>query len=194
MNFNIFLTFLISIILFTPQSEAKLDKIQLNFGPHTEFYNATQINDSGDKNKFDFSPTIGAGIIYDLGPMYSFQPEINWVLPTEVSSRVIKNIFMLRGDLAYSPVDWCKLRAGTSLIILNQHGRGGQTSINNGNTTTTFYYPNQNHSSFNNTLDLGIEFIKNKWSTRLQTYTYSLFKEERRTLSYTLFLSYLWDL
>ncbi len=194
MNFHIFLTLFIFLILLPDQIEAKIEKIQMNFGSHTEFYNATQVNESGDKNKFDFSPTIGAGISYDIAPSYSFLPEINWVLPTEVSSRIIKNIIMLRGDFAYSPIDWFKLRAGTSLIILNQHGRGGRTSINNGNTTTNFYYPNENHSSFNNTFDLGVEFTKNKWSTRLQTYTYSLFKDEKRTISYTLFLSYLWDI
>jgi hypothetical protein len=76
---------------------------------------------------------------------------------------------------------------------LNQHGRGGPTNVNNGDDTSTFYYPDENRSSLNNTLDIGAEFFLDEWALRLQTYTYSLLREERRQLSYTLFVSYYWD-
>jgi hypothetical protein len=65
--------------------------------------------------------------------------------------------------------------------------------MNNGNDQTTFYYPDENRSSLNNTLDLGIETIFDQFAIRLQTYTYSIFKKEQRQYSYTLFLTYYWD-
>jgi hypothetical protein len=172
-----------------------IDNLQLNFGTHTQFYNAVQINNTGDKQRFEFSPTIGVGTSYTLPYGFQFLPEVNWVLPVNQSTgNVIKNTLMLRADFGYFVTDWLRLRSGTSLMILNQHGQGGKTTIENGNTTSTFYYPDENRSSLNNTFDLGIELLKEQWSTRLQTYTYSLFSHERREFSYSLFVSYRWNL
>jgi hypothetical protein len=171
-----------------------IEKVLLNFGSHTEFYNAVQINESGETRKFQIAPTIGAGVSLPLEYGWRFLPEFNWVLPFKQGSRqVIKNLFMLRADFGHDPFKWLRLRIGTSLMILNQHGLGGSTKIKNGNTTSTFYYPDENHSSINNTFDLGAEYLYQNWSLRLQTYTYSLFQQERRQLSYTLFVSYYLD-
>lgn len=122
-------------------------------------------------------------------------PEVNWVLPQYAgSSRIIKNLFMFRVDGAYDALEWLRLRLGTSLMWQNIHGRGGEVSVNNGDSESTFYYPDENRSALNNTFDLGIEgLITPKWSVRLQTYTYSLFNYRSRQTSYTLFLTYHWD-
>ncbi len=125
---------------------------------------------------------------------FLFLPEINWVLPQTVDgTKIIRNLFMFRADLGHQVVDWLRLRVGTSVMWLNQHGRGGSTQINNGNSSSTFYYPDQNVSSFNNTLDVGAEVLHGQWSIRLQTYIYSVFLEDRRQISYTLMGSYYWD-
>ena len=100
---------------------------------------------------------------------------------------------MLRADFGYKLFDWLQVRPGTSVMWLNQHGRGGSTQVDNGGGTSTFYYPSGNRSSWNNTLELGLETIYQQWSFRLQTYTYMLFKSERRAVSYSLFLTYSWD-
>jgi hypothetical protein len=169
--------------------------LTFNLGTHTEFYNKVQTDSDGTLRKFEFAPTVGVGMEIPVYEEFSFLPEFNWVLPrTTGDSRIIKNVFMLRGDMGYRPVDWFRLRVGTSIIWLNQHGRGGSTKVNNGNSSSTFYYPDENRSSVNNTLDIGAEFLYDKWAFRLQTYTYSVFREERRQHSYTLFITYYWDL
>ena len=99
---------------------------------------------------------------------------------------------MLRGDLGFDPLDWLRLRIGTSLMWQNQQGRAGKVQMNNGDSTSTFYYPDENRSSLNNTFDVGAETIFDQFAIRLQTYTYSLFKKEQRQFSYTLFFSYYW--
>jgi len=153
-----------------------------------------QNDSSGGTRKFDTAPTIGGGIVLPLNSNWNFLPEFNWVLPQEAgSSEIIKNIFMLRADFGYNLLDWLRLRMGTSLIWLNQHGKGGSAQINNGNDTSTFYYPDENRSSLNNTLDFGAEAIWQDWSLRLQTYVYSVFLADKRQTSYTLFISYYWD-
>ncbi len=176
-------------------SSKTIDSYLLNFGTHTEFYNAVQIDDNGGMRKFEIAPTVGFGLKMPMDSGFIFLPEVNWVLPRSAGdSQIIKNLFMLRADLGYDPVDWFRVRVGTSIMWLNQHGRGGSAKVNNGNGTSTFYYPDENRSSINNTLDLGGELLfSDDWSARLQTYVYSVFKEERRQISYSLFVTYQWD-
>jgi hypothetical protein len=167
--------------------------LYLNLGTHTEFFNAVQNNDSGGLRKLDFAPTVGMGLRRNLKENWDFLPELNWVLPqTYEDSNIMANLFMLRADLGWKPLEWLRLRAGTSLMWLNQQGKGGKAQMNNGTGTSTFYYPDENRSSLNNTLDFGVEGLWHQWALRLQTYTYSVFVKERRQISYTLFISYDW--
>ena len=177
------------------QQSATVEAFYINVGNHTEFFNNIQTDDSGGVRKINFAPTVGFGFVMPLAQDYKFLPEINWVLPLKSESpKVLKNLFMFRADVGYEPIDWFRLRLGTSVMWLNQHGQGGKAVMNNGNDTSTFYYPDENRSSLNNTLDFGAEAFLNKtWSARLQTYVYSVFREDRRQISYTLFLSYFWD-
>lgn len=180
----------------TNPSDKTIESWILNFGTHTEYFNNIQNDTAGGTRKIDFAPTIGIGMFIPLANKdLKFLPEFNWVLPRSAgSSKIIKNLLMFRADLGYDALDWLRLRLGTSLMWLNQHGRGGSTQVNNGTGTSTFYYPDENRSSVNNTLDLGVEgLINDEWSVRLQTYIYSVFIEERRQISYTLFVSYYWD-
>lgn len=170
--------------------------IYFNLGTHTEFYNAVQEDDSGGLRKFDLAPTIGMGLTMPLvDPQFALIPEINWVLPqTLEDSNIMINTFMFRGDFAYDPISWLRLRVGSSLMWENQQGKGGKVEMNNGDSKSTFYYPDENRSSLNNTFDLGLEAIyENEFAFRFQTYTYSIFKKEQRQISYTLFFTYYWE-
>jgi hypothetical protein len=175
-----------------PPPAKDLESIYFNMGTHTEFFNYIQTDPSGGVRKIDWAPTVGVGMVLPLAGHLNFLPELNWVLPqTSGSSRIIKNLWMLRADLAYDLKPF-SLRAGTSVMWQNQHGRGGSVEVNNGNSTSTFYYPPENRSSLNNTFDLGAEWRINDWGLRLQTYTYSLFDAERRQLSYSFFITHYW--
>ncbi len=173
----------------------KMDAWYFQFGTHTEFFNNVQTDTSGAQRKIDFAPTIGLGMKFSFSPAWKLLPEVNWVLPYKsLSSNMITNLFMIRGDLGYELTDWLRLRLGTSLMWLNMHGKGGKTKISNGSGQSTFYNPDENRSAINNTLDLGVEsFFSKEWSARFQTYTYSLFQAPRRQVSYTLFLTYYWE-
>lgn len=171
----------------------QIQSYALNVGSHTEYFDGVQNDASGGTRKIDFAPTIGGSIVLPLSESFTFNPEINWVLPLSSSDKIIKNLFMFRADVGYLPIDWLRLRLGTSLMWLNQNGGGGSVDVSNGNSSSTFYYPDENRSSLNNTLDVGAEFLLGQWALRLQTYVYSAFKEERRQISYTLFVSYYWD-
>ena len=173
----------------------KMDAWSFQFGSHTEFFNNVQTDASGSQRKFDFAPTVGLGMKFSFSEDWKLLPEVSWVLPFKATdSNMIKNLFMLRGDLGYEVTDWLRLRVGTSLMWLNMHGKGGKSQVSNGTGKSTFYNPDENRSALNNTFDLGIEgFFSKDWSARLQTYTYSLLKEESRQISYTIFLSHYWE-
>lgn len=191
-----FILIILGAIFCAPLRAQEVEAVLFNLGNHTEFYNNVQNDTKGGLRKFDFAPTIGAGLSVPLNSqVWRFLPEFNWVLPRKAeTSRIIKNLLMFRADFGYDVLDWLRLRAGTSIMLQNIHGRGGSVEGNNGNETSTFYYPDENKSAFNNTFDLGAEFRPNeKWGFRLQTYTYSLFREDRRQLSYTLFATYYWE-
>lgn len=186
--------FVISASALSDTLASKFKEKYLNLGTHTEFYNSVQNDASGGQRKFDIAPTIGIGGSIPLSNSFYFIPEFNWVLPQMLEgSKIMINTFMLRGDLAVDPMDWLRLRLGTSLMWQNQQGRGGTANMNNGNGTSTFYYPDENRSSLNNTLDLGAETIFDQFSIRLQTYVYSVFKQEQRQISYSLFFTYYWE-
>jgi hypothetical protein len=191
---------LILIILFTiycaPLRAERVESILFNLGNHTEFFNAVQNDDKGGMRKFEFAPTVGIGAAIPLNSkVFHFLPEFNWVLPKKAeTSRIIKNLLMFRADFGYDPLDWLRLRLGTSLMLRNIHGRGGSVEGNNGNETSTFYYPDENRTAINNTLDLGVEFKPNQdWGIRLQSYVYSILQNDRRQISYTILGTYYWE-
>jgi hypothetical protein len=178
----------------TTKPSSIIKQIYFNLGTHTEFYNAVQYDDSGGLRKFEFAPTVGIGLVMPLSGYWNMLPEFNWVLPkTYEDTKIIVNTFMYRFDIGYDPIEWLRLRVGTSIIQMNQQGRGGDTRENNGNGTSKFYYPSENRSSLNNTLDFGVEVMHEEFAFRLQTYTYSVFKKEQRQVSYSLLLTYYWD-
>ena len=166
--------------------------IYFNLGSHTEFYNAVQTGSSGEKKFFELRPTLGVGMSSPFLGEFKFKPEFNWVLPHGKNEfKIIKNLLMIRADLVRPITSWLDLRVGTSVMWLSQQGQGGSTTLSNGNSQSSFYYPDEFRSSFNNTIDLGLELFPSPLgSLRLQTYWYAPFKEERRQVSYTLFLCY----
>ena len=78
-------------------------------------------------------------------------------------------------------------------MFSNIHGRGGKAKMNNGDDVSTFYYPDEDRTSINNTFDLGVETHWKEYAFRFQTYTYSLFKKEQRQISYSLLFTYYWE-
>lgn len=181
-----------------PNTDDSISKRFKNIGFHlgglTEFYNAIQTDTRGQKNKFDFNPLIGGSTDVEMSEHWALVPELNWVLPREIGSGVSKNLFMLRLDGAWRGGEWWRLRIGTSLMVNNIRGGGGTKTVRNGGSTSTFYVPSESRTAVNNTLDFGGELIYDSFAVRLQTYTYALFRKDRRQLSYSLMFTYYYDL
>jgi hypothetical protein len=163
-------------------------------GSHTEFYDAVQIDDQGSTEKFGFNPLLGFSTDFELRPTWRMIPELNWVLPRDVGTGVTENLFMFRTDFAWLMSDMWRFRIGTSVMVNLIRGSGGTQEMNNGNGTSKFYIPAESRTAINNTLDLGAEAMFDSFAVRFQTYIYSLLKPQRRQVSYSLMLSYYYDL
>lgn len=176
------------------QPELDFDNLGFHLGTLTEFVGSVQIDDQGGKNFFEMNPFLGFSTQLTLSPQWVFSPELNWVLPRESGAGVSKNLFMIRGDFGYNYEDWIRLRAGTSLMVNNIRGSGGVRPLNNGSGQSDFFVPPESQTALNNTLDLGAEIHNKELALRFQTYWYAILNSERRQLSYSLTLTYYYDL
>jgi hypothetical protein len=168
--------------------------IGFHLGTLTEFYDAIQVDDQGTTDKFAINPLIGFSLDIEITPQWTWAPELNWVLPREAGEGITKNIIMIRNDAIWRASDIFRLRVGTSFMINNMRGEGGSRRLNNGSGTSEFYVPSESRTSINNTLDLGAEVLMDEFAFRFQTYIYSLLKSERRQISYSLTLTYYYDM
>lgn len=168
--------------------------IGFHLGTLTEFYDAIQVDDQGTTDKFAINPMLGFSLEIEITPDWMWAPEINWVLPREAGEGVSKNLLMIRNDAIWRATDILRLRVGTSFMINNIRGQGGSKRLNNGAGTSEFYVPSESRTSINNTLDLGAEALMDEFAFRFQTYIYSLLKSERRQISYSLTLTYYYDM
>ncbi len=168
----------------------------LTFGTLTEFYQSVQISESGEKNTLEFNPLIGASLYFSTRNQFEFQTEIFWVLPrTLENSAAVENLFAFRIDFTHKRFKFLQdqliLRMGTSAMVDIMQGRGGEVQLSNGGQSSTFFLPEQNRTTINNTFDVAIEYLLGpNYSLRTTAIVYQLFASERRALSYTLQLNY----
>ena len=193
-----FCIILISTFLFSNLCSAKtfskknFKNLYANFGTWQEYYKQVQSSRDGDLNSFEFKPYLSVGIDYELTNEQAIVSELGYVIREDIGdSTVTKDHFFLRFDYAYRALEWLRLRAGTSFMWVTYSGDGSEQTLPNGNTTEVYFAPSERRNTFNQTLDLGVEFIKEQYSFRLQSYIYAFNEEEERLTSFSASLNYL---
>ena len=169
------------------------ETVSFQFGTWLENYAQVRATRDDDTNGFEITPFVSASVAYKLATQHEIIPELGYVIQ-QSSNEVNKNLFFIRADYAYQMKDWLKLRAGSSFMMLMQSGSGAEDTLNNGNTTDTYFVPNENRTSYNQTIDLGAEFIQKELSARVQLYTYAPLDAERRSYTISLSFNYTMDM
>jgi len=131
-----------------------------------------------------------------------FQPEIGMTLKKssygdddtyngsgdEASNRQLMFLhlnFMYRNS---SPIQF---KGGVGIFATKISGEGGAVTRRNGGTDATYYLPSETVTSYNNTLNLGIEsFLLPKTSIEFETYVWDILASDSRRLSFSLGLNY----
>lgn len=164
----------------------------VTFGGYVPFGPSTQKDIDGSKNTLSFDPMISFNTVVPV-PYYNqlFLPELGFVVHGSGADDYSKRTIFLLTDLGYRFTDKFMLRYGIGTFITTVSGDGGQTTLNNGGGTSTFYRPSESSSSWNTTLNLGGEYaIDQNFSLRFQTYMFSILSSTSRKLSYSLSLTY----
>lgn len=170
----------------------RFDNVTLTGGNWFDNYKQVQTSSSGSTQGFEVAPYFSAAIDYYISEKWVAIPELGWVVQRNAGdNRIKKNLFFMRMDAAYLYNDNLRLRVGTSLMILNISGKGGEEILPNGDNDETYYIPTERRTALNQTLDFGIEYIIDRISIRGQAYVYAWLDSNERLITYSTSLSYL---
>jgi hypothetical protein len=172
-------------------SAQTIETLNFQFGTWLENYAQVRSNTNDDTNGFELIPYISTSLNIRLPYELSAIPELGWVIQ-RTEDEISKNIFFLRSDIAYETNDWLKIKLGTSFIITSISAEGGEDTLNNGDYTETYYFPEERSNAFNQTLDIGVEFFNKEHGVNLQALIYAWNESEQRM--YTLTASYIYKL
>lgn len=187
-----FLTFTANELCLADDKPSKFDNITISAGNWFENFKAVQTNDSGSTDGFEIAPFFATSIDYNLKPGWTLTPEVGWVVQREAGdSRISKNLFFLRFDVGYWAYDKLRLRAGTSLMILNMSANGGEETLSNGDSSETYYIPTERRTALNQTLDFGAEYLVDRISVRGSAYIYAWLDSNERIITYSASINYL---
>ncbi len=183
---------IVSLQAFAKDQMWRFDNVTLTAGNWFDNYKQVQTNASGSNQGFEVTPYFGTSIDYYFRENWVAIPELGWVVQRDAGDdRISKNLFFLRMDAAYLYNDHLRLRAGTSLMILNISGNGGEETLPNGDGEETYYVPTERRTALNQTLDFGVEYIIERVSIRGQAYIYAWLDSNERIITYSTSISYL---
>jgi hypothetical protein len=186
----IFLTLSSNLLASTNQS--KFQNITLTMGNWFENFKEVQTDSNGNTNNFEVAPFFSFAMDYKYNPKFTVIPEIGWVVSRDAgTSKIKKNLFFTKIDIAYYLKENLRLRAGTSLMILNISGNGGEKKLPNGDGEDTYFLPTERRTALNQTLDLGIEYIIDRISIRGGSFIYAFTDSDERMITYSTSISYL---
>ena len=173
-------------------STKNIKTFNLQFGNWLENYQELQATEDGDRNGFEIRPFVGLGLDYALTKTWRLHPEFNYVIQ-ETKQEISYNIFALRLDASYLFDPSWRIKFGSAIAMHMLSGDGGEDSLPNGSSEEVYYVPSERRTSYVQTLDLGIDYIKSPYIIRFETLIYHLRKEERRSFTYTLSFLYQFD-
>lgn len=190
----IFTTFFL-IITFNAVAKGQMwrfDNVTITGGNWFDNYKQVQTNASGGNQGFEVAPYFSAAIDYYILEKWITIPEIGWVVQRSAGDdKISKNLFFIRMDAAYLFNDNLRLRVGSSLMILNMSGNGGEQTLPNGDSEETYYVPTERRTALNQTIDFGAEYIIDRISIRAQAYIYAWLNTDERLITYSTSVSYL---
>lgn len=164
--------------------------LDIGLGTWLENYGQTQATRDGETNGFEFNPYLSLATQYNLYKGSILIPEAGYIFQ-RTSESISRNQFFLRADIAYPLNKYLRVRVGSSFMVLMTSGEGGEDTLDNGDSTETYYIPEERKTAYNQTLDLALEALVDKMSYKLQGYIYSFNEEDDRMYSLSLSINYM---
>ncbi|GAB4025382.1 MAG: hypothetical protein Fur0010_28600 [Bdellovibrio sp.] len=177
--------FVLASLLFSLNSYALV-----GLGGYVPFGLSTRDSADGGVSTFAFDPalTLNHVMPFFLGQL--FMPEIGHVFHGEGKDGHSKKTIFGLLDFGYQIQTGLVLRYGLGTFLTKISGDGGAVELNNGTSTKTFYRPSKSVTSWNTTLNGGIEWAFNSnYASRFELFMFD-FLASTRKFSYILNITY----
>jgi hypothetical protein len=164
----------------------------VGIGGYVPFGPSTQKDTTGSKNTFSLDPMLSVNTVIPTG-FYNqlFLPEFGYVFHGEGDDGYSKKTMLFLADFGHRLSSTLVLRYGLGTTLTRIGGDGGAVSLRNGGSSSTFYRAGESETSWNTTINFGIETAINpNYAFRFQTYWFSLFDGESRKGSYSFNILY----
>lgn len=159
-------------------------------GGYVPFGSATQKDKDGEDNKTTLHPMIILNVSDQLEGSHLAYGDIGYVYHRSTDNYSKKTMFFLF-DIGYMLVDSFIIRYGIGSFWTRISGDGGPVTVRNGSGYATAYMPKDPITSYNTSINLGMEFVPNsKYSLNFETYTFGILSSEKRHISYALSFRY----
>ena len=167
----------------------------ISFGGYVPFGRSTQKEVDGSKNTLSFDPTVSFYRAFPFRTSFShfILPELGFIFhgKNEYEDYSKRTSYLLL-DLGFSFAPQWIFRYGLGTFITRIEGEGGNVTLGNGASVQRFYRPKQTTSSWNTTLNGGVEALwLLRWVPRFEFFLFSPLSRTARKVSYLLSLSYL---
>lgn len=149
------LAYIFLLLLFS----SNLLAYSISTGTHVPYFQSAQISNSGAKQTFDINPYIGIGTNIPMSASQYFLPEFgySYYLDNPAGSR--REVLFLHYNFGYVLSNVFLLRYGLTTHYYRIIGKGGTTTLANGNSTKAFVNPNRTSTTVFTTLNLGGDYF-----------------------------------
>ena len=143
---------------------------------------------------FSFYPYVGAHAKILIGPAFYFLPEAGYVFKNSAHDGADaggrSQLFALY-NVGFAFLPTLLAKAGIGTFITKIHGEGGTIKTQNGSGTATFFLPEESQSSYNTTINFGIEVnTVPKFGLKLEAHIWNILGSQSRGISFEQSLKY----
>jgi hypothetical protein len=174
------------IVMYSTQSWALV-----GVGGHVPFGFSTQKKPEGGDNKTTFHPMVSLNGVYNIPFNHVALPEFGIVFHRNNFDEVKKKTIFILWDVGWLATDKLVLRYGFGTFMTKIGGDGGNRSMPNGDSTAEFAMPDETRTSYNTTINLGMDFaVDQHYTVKAETFIFNMFSSQSRALSYALSFNY----
>lgn len=181
----------IFILCFSLFLSIKVHAVGLAFGTYVPTANRYQDAADGSRDAFQINPYFAVNHYFKVFENHFFTPELGMAFHSGTEDEYSKRTTVILWHAGWRFTERLVLRYGMGTFWTRISGDGEEVELPNGTSTATFYAPTESSTSYNSTLDLGIEFVSAPNTTlRFDFFFVQPFKSNERALSYLLSMVY----
>lgn len=167
----------------------------VSVGHMSPFLGRWQEDTSGTTSSaFDLHPYIAFNTKTPIFGSHLFFPELGYVFPKsshDQDSPTKRSTLYLLYNLGYPIMEGTYLKYGLGTFITKISGQGGTVTRRNGSSSREFDVPSETVSSYNTTLNLGIEiFPSESYSAKIEGHLWNFFNSDNRSVNFNIGFSY----